>query len=312
MIRYLRHNEIDREQWDRCISKSVNGIIYAYSWYLDVVAPGWEALAEDDYESVFPLTQGKKFGIKYLFQPMFTQQLGIFSVNMLSESLVTRFIQAIPSGYRFAEIQLNSFNRVDASLFQCTFRVNHELELVRPYETLAGEFSQNARRNIRKAIEAGVTVKRKVDPEDLVNLFRENFGKREGVLRYRDYMTVTRLMETCIMNSHGILMSAGTGAGRQDAAAFFLKHEGRFIFLFSASDYKTRDNGAMFLLLDTFIREHSERPVILDFEGGNDPGLARFYQGFGARETRYPMVRINRLSPAVNKILALYKKTRRP
>jgi hypothetical protein len=61
------------------IARSFNGIVYAYSWYLDIVSPGWDALVKDDYKSVMPLTWRKKYGIKYLYQPFFTQQLGVFS-----------------------------------------------------------------------------------------------------------------------------------------------------------------------------------------------------------------------------------------
>jgi len=46
MIIYHKHHEIDRDRWDECIRKSFNGIIYAYSWYLDIVSPQWEALIE--------------------------------------------------------------------------------------------------------------------------------------------------------------------------------------------------------------------------------------------------------------------------
>ena len=83
MIRYLRHNEIDREKWDACIAASENGLVYAYSWYLDVVHPEWEALVMDDYAAVMPLTGGRKFGVEYLFQPFFVQQLGAFSPDCM-------------------------------------------------------------------------------------------------------------------------------------------------------------------------------------------------------------------------------------
>ena len=69
MIRYLTHNQIDTRRWDECIAQSPNGLVYAWSWYLDVVHPSWEALVEDDYETVMPLTGNKKFGVNYLFQP---------------------------------------------------------------------------------------------------------------------------------------------------------------------------------------------------------------------------------------------------
>ena len=46
MIAYLTHDQIDKSRWDDCIAHAVNGMAYAWSWYLDVVHPGWEALVE--------------------------------------------------------------------------------------------------------------------------------------------------------------------------------------------------------------------------------------------------------------------------
>jgi hypothetical protein len=51
----------------------------------------------------------------------------------------------------------------------------------------------------------------------------------------------------------------------------------------------------MFLLIDDFIRQNAESNLILDFEGSNIQGIARFYAGFGAEPQTYLSVRINRL-----------------
>src|ERR1700759_1778470 len=75
MISYLSHSDIDKLRWDACISHAQYSIIYGYSWYLDMVSPGWDALVDDDYQSVFPLTWKKKFGLYYLSQPNFAQHL---------------------------------------------------------------------------------------------------------------------------------------------------------------------------------------------------------------------------------------------
>ena len=48
MVSYLRHNEIDKGKWDACIRLSENSLVYAYSWYLDIIHPGWEAMVKDD------------------------------------------------------------------------------------------------------------------------------------------------------------------------------------------------------------------------------------------------------------------------
>ena len=67
-IKYLRHQEVDKSKWDNCIDKADNGLIYAYSFYLDHMAKQWDALVLNDYEAVMPLTWNKKFGFYYLWK----------------------------------------------------------------------------------------------------------------------------------------------------------------------------------------------------------------------------------------------------
>ncbi|RZL16335.1 MAG: hypothetical protein EOO62_01560, partial [Hymenobacter sp.] len=81
MIRYLRSGEVDRPQWDALLTRAPNGLIYGLSWYLDIVSPGWAALVKEEagrYVAVLPLPVRTKFGLKYLKQPLFAQQLGLF------------------------------------------------------------------------------------------------------------------------------------------------------------------------------------------------------------------------------------------
>src|SRR3990172_7490113 len=100
MITYLKHSEIDKPKWDKCIQNSSNGLIYAYSWYLDFVSPNWQALVRGDYEYVMPLTCKKKYGINYLHQPFFAQQLGVFSSAVLSDYDVDEFLSLIPEKFK--------------------------------------------------------------------------------------------------------------------------------------------------------------------------------------------------------------------
>ena len=79
VIRLYANSEIDKAKWDSCVVDSNNALIYAYSWYLDIVSPNWVALIKGDYKVVFPLPAKKKLGVSYISQPLFTQQLGLFS-----------------------------------------------------------------------------------------------------------------------------------------------------------------------------------------------------------------------------------------
>ena len=84
-IKYVAQQQVDKNKWDACIERSSNGLIYGYSFYLDSMAKHWDALVLNDYEAVMPLTWNRKWGIKYLYQPPLTPQLGIFSATTISE-----------------------------------------------------------------------------------------------------------------------------------------------------------------------------------------------------------------------------------
>ena len=310
MITYLKHDGIDKLKWDETVSRSVNGIIYARSWYLDIVSPGWEALIEDDYDTVFPLTHKRKFGIPYLYQPFFTQQLGLFSRDHLTVKLVSEFLQSIPEKFRFAEIHLNSMNKIEPGEHTLEKRVNLELDLIHTYEYLRKNYDQNVKRNLKKASDSSVVIGHKVEPDELITLFRENYGKKEQKLGFADYEVLRKLMSYCLKKRSGLILGAFLPDGKLCAAVFFLTDKNRMIFHFAASDHKARESGAMFLLVDNFIREHYGQPLTLDFEGSNDPNVARFYKSFGAKECNYFLVRINRLPWIVDKAVNFKKRFR--
>jgi hypothetical protein len=299
MIRYRKHKEIDKSRWDVCIRNSVNRLPYAYSWFLDIVSPGWDALEMNDYETVFPLTHNQKFGIRYLYQPYFAQQLGVFSREHLTVSLVDEFLQSIPGRFSFIHFHLNSMNKIGNGSYQQVPRMNHELDLISSYDILFREYNQNTRRNIRKALDHDITIRRKVEPDELIALFTGNYGQNEKALKFRHYEMLRTLMNYCLKNTFSITMGAYLPDDTLCAGVFLLRDQDRFIYHFAASNQRARENGAMFLLIDRFIKEHSGQQLILDFEGSNDPNVARFYKGFGARESLFTEVVINRLPPGI-------------
>ncbi|MCF6185032.1 MAG: hypothetical protein L3J56_10520 [Bacteroidales bacterium] len=107
-IKYLTHKKINKELWDKKISRAANTRIYAYSGLLDITSPEWNALVSENYEFIMPLTVRKKFFIPYITQPKFTQQTGIFSENEITENIVFDFINSITEKYKFRIIHLKS------------------------------------------------------------------------------------------------------------------------------------------------------------------------------------------------------------
>jgi hypothetical protein len=179
------------------------------------------------------------------------------------------------------------------------------------YAQLTGNYAQNTRRNIRKAHESEITCNRATGTSELIGLFRENFGKKEGKLNDTHYLVLQRLIDHCLMNNLGYILGSKTKTGTLSAGAFFLFDQERVYFLFAASSAEARENGAMFLLIDEFIAENAGKNFLLDFEGGNDPNLGRFYKSFGAFAVSYQALQLNRLSKTAERGLYFIRKFRK-
>jgi hypothetical protein len=273
----------------------VNGIIYGYSWYLDIVASGWEALVEDDYQSVMPLICRRKFGINYLFQPFFTQQLGVFSSNKFTEEKIKEFISAIPRKFAYFEINLNTFNKFSSMEMIIHPNLTHELDLIESYDKIKSGYSENLQRNLKRAASFELTIDKQISPKLIINLFKHNKGKQFDNIRESDYDILAELIETCLSKGRAQVWGVMTKERRLCAGAFFLESNGKVIFLFSGSNQVARSNGAMPFLIDRFICANAQLNLTFDFEGSNDLNLARFYKSFGSKECVYLQVKVNRL-----------------
>lgn len=285
MIRHLIHSEIDRKKWDACIDHSCVETIYPYSWYLDLVSPGWEGLVMRDYEAVFPITWKKKYGILYIVQPLLTQQLGVFSPEKPSGTVVQSFLNRIPEKYKHIDICLNSSNEVTGREFKIMRRVNYELATGPEARDIASGFSTNTKRNIKKALKDRITIKN-TNVEAYLHLRKESDAAR---FKPKHYVWLDRLFSGIINNGRGEITGAFSD-GKLCAAVFWAFSKTRCIYLNAVSNETGKEKRAMFLLVDSCLRENAGKYRIFDFEGSMIPGIARFFEGFGAAKTNYTRI----------------------
>ena len=153
MIRFVEHNDVDTEKWDRCIKRAINSTPYAFSWYLDIVVSHWNAIILNDYEAVFPLPTKRKWGIQYAFTPFWVQQLGLISQTNEGLKRIDDFISLIPSTYRFIELNMNHDVPVKDSLnYNIVENFNYVLPLNKTYHLQIEAYSKNLKRNLKKPI----------------------------------------------------------------------------------------------------------------------------------------------------------------
>lgn len=291
-ITYLKHQHIDAEKWNRCIENATNSRVYANIWHLDRSAVVWDALVWGDYEFVMPLPVRKKFGFSYVYQPLFCQQLGIFPKP--ANTVAELFYKELSERFYYCDVHLNSQNQLIQLNREIEFlpRQNFLLDLKYNYKSLAKSYSTNTKRNIAKANENHLQFVAGLRLEDYMvfkqsnlidKISKKEIEKLKSIIAFGQYKGIGEIYG--VYNSENELC----------AAVYFCRWKDRVIYLSAASGKEGKKLGAMYFLVDNFIKSNAEQEIILDFEGSMVPGVARFYSGFGATAETYFQLKFNRL-----------------
>jgi hypothetical protein len=291
-LRYIKHDNIDAEKWNQCIDLALNCRIYGYDWHLDRTAVDWDALVVGDYKFVMPLPLRKKWGINYLYQPLFSQQLGIFPNP--SPKVTQLFYTELIKRFRYSDVHLNAENPSFENIATINFaeRKNYLLPLFEEYKILSAYYTKNTKRNLAKAnkndlhlivgirLEEYIAFKKKNLP---IPLSTKELNSLKSIIAFGQY------------KGFGEIYGVYSSDNELCAAVYFCRWKNRIINMNAASNEKGKSLGCMHFLIDKFIQKHSNNDLILDFEGSMIPGVARFYAGFGASPETYFQLKFNRL-----------------
>lgn len=286
----LSREQIDAQTWDNHIDHSQQCVIYALSWYLDVVCERWEALvwpSATGFSIVMPLPVRRKLGIRLLYQPLFCQYLGIFSKDELTATQCEVFLQAAAG--RFSYISNYAFNPESFAVmgilclkcFDCQVFQTHWLDLQRSYPELYAGYSRDRRINLKRGHSADWQLIESDDFKPLIRLFEENHEPDIGRIKEGAYDLLRKLGESCIMRACGRLLYARAGL-RVCAGILLTRYQGRTIYLFNASDNAGRKGNARAVMLDACFRENADTKSVFDFESPLKEPVAAYYAGFGA------------------------------
>lgn len=299
-IQHLDHQQIDKQRWDQLVRHAPGGTLYGLSWYLDAVCPGWQALVAGDYSAVMPLTTRKKFGFSYLYQPLLSQQLGIFSRNRLKPAEVDEFIGAIPAVFKLVEITLNDQNP-PGNLFQVKSHTTCRLRLNAPYDQIQERYTENTRRNLKKATLENLRFRTNTTLQEFLEILAKDKSAGAGILVHgKNRPALMRLVPALINKNAGMICGVRNRHGDLLAAALIGQDKGYHFYLAPAMNEEGRESRAMFYLVDRYIHLHAGLPATLDFEGSDIETVARFYKGYGAAPFTYTSLRINRLPWPLN------------
>ena len=282
VIRFLEHEDIIPERWDQCIDESANPLVYGYSWYLDGLChQQWAGLVLGDYEAVFPLPWKKKFGLRYVYQPFFCQQLGVFSKNTALR--IDDFLNAIPRKFVKVHLQIHSALASKRSL---TKRTNYLLDLSAKYHDIQGLYSADCHKNLNKIKSANVVYSVPENAGIVVDLYRQTWGAAVPELREQHYNAfITACNQAQALDRLEMVQASDTGETL--GAGLFLKSPKYLHYVCGAPTPSGKKLGIMHGIIDQVIQKYARQKMVLDFEGSEIPGVASFYRKFHPEKSEY-------------------------
>lgn len=285
-IKHLKNSEIDYLKWDTCISKSINSQVFAYSWYLDSVSEGWEALVEGDYEKVMPLPYSKKLKYSILKNPNFAPQLGIYSKTTIDEKDTNNFLNSIPDKFKVINFSLNKYVKIpqETNTEQISFQT---LDLISPYTKTIEKYSWQALQKLKYAKDNKYTVKAGINPHVAIN-FMENENMFENS---NDYLSLKKLMSKSLQKRLSVVFGCYNYTNSLIAVGFFAfsNFNVNLIFL------KSKNETAAMATVNHFIRINSGKDLSFNIENQNIDYYEQIISGITSSEFFSSKIYINRM-----------------
>ncbi len=285
-------HKINREKWDACVDAAPNGLIYSRSVYLDAMCDNWNGIVLNDYETVMALPWRKKYGIKYIYDVPFIQQLGW--IGEVDEKLAKPFVKALLNFCRYGTYAFNFLNNITENTSRGKQSNNYVLPLTQQYEQLQSNYKTDLNNNLKKANK--FQLQYNSDKADTaIQVYKELYKHKLSNAGALDFMNFQMLCKQ-LSNEHMILVRSVRDKNDEVLSiALFLKHKKHLYNIMNSTTVEGRKTEANAFLFDSLIHEFAGRDLILNFEGSDIPGVKGFYEKFGTINQPYTRIKFNNL-----------------
>jgi hypothetical protein len=310
---FISRLEIDDERWNAAVKLSRQNVMYAYSWYLDVVCDEWCAMvwpSNKDYQIILPLPIKRKWGIDVIQQPLFCQYLGFFYQHEVPDALILRFLSLLDSQYpHISSYVFHPDNHLLISrlvsglpVFNHKTLFTHWLRLDRSYDEIKSHYSKDRKTNLNRSLKSNQNIFESGEIAPLIDLFRRNHETRiDGGVSAKAYRILENLFIKLREHASAELWYAV--ANEEINAGVLIVRWGDFsIYLFNAATREARKSNARSVMLDNYFCANAGQELIFDFESPDIPSIASFYESFGAETKPLLSIRKNALIFPLNHI----------
>jgi hypothetical protein len=297
-IKLIPRKEISKEKWEKLLTYSEYPI-FSSTWYLDVVAPGWQAFVLDDYELVFPVLFKQKLNLCYSLNSLLIRS---FEILGKSNSLKREFLKAILNKFDF--FALNFTDTHETEFFDGTREIRkfQYLRFKENYQQTCSLFSENTRRKIKQFALSNSKIEEIKEVERLSKMFKREIGFKFKEFNNDTYKKIDKLVKSSKQQKKGYLY----GAICKDelvAIGFFILENNHLLYVKGVVTEAGKKIGAMHALFNFVISNFHDKTKGLDFGGSNELGLADFNKRFGSEDRDYFVLKDNKTKFPIRQII---------
>ncbi|NME71304.1 hypothetical protein [Flammeovirga aprica] len=254
-----KRKELDTKLWDDCIAHSPQSLLFAYSWYLDLVAPDWWGVVVEHngkYVWAMPFPIYDKMNFHFIKMPLFTPELGYFSALTNASSFLPEAIRLIKEYVPYC-IEYIGNNGGDYPGFE--WGQDLKIELSKGYENNISRFSKTKRKNVRQSIKRNNTPVLDQNIEGFLHLFRQFTLPKIGVTDDQEISTLLRKILHILIEKKCLRIYSVYGENHKiEASSIYIAHESRWQYFLNTADIKEKNKHGRLLIFSQFLKEKTE------------------------------------------------------
>jgi len=259
---YLTRDKIDTIRYDKCVEHSVNGSLFAYSWYLDIVSPNWDVIVDEHYKCVMPLPFLISKRKKRIFQPSFTPYLVIISNYLLVPSLTSNFIQEVDAHFSSISLVLNKMNAYcnlkNISFSKITF---YELDLILNYNNLYHNYLKEGKESVKD--QNNFDFKKEINLSQLLHFWALNSYQSSHQYVEKEVTVFKALIEELINKNVCKIKACYSSKGELCTVSVWVWSNYKLLLIFYLSNKEAIDKQLLVLSIDSIIQEHATKAISL-------------------------------------------------
>lgn len=282
MIKRLKYGEIDFEKYGKCVNNALQTNFYAKKEILDFLCKKWELLIYGDYDFVMPIPISNKYGFNIVLQPLFCQQLGIYSLTK-DRDIEQEFLSYFKKNYTIYHYAFNCDNDFEPEL---SFKNNYIIQRT-DYSVLKKKYFKGRKSAVKSA--QNILVEDLILNDETMSFIKKYAlglskpSDMEFFLKYLSFLSKKNYLRLFGAISENKLINL----------AIVIEDENSLYLLGLINDPDHIKNGGSSLLVDHILQK-SIALKDFSFMGSSIRGIEVFFKSFGSELRAFPVINHNK------------------